>query len=100
MFLCFTISVFRATDKPLSVVNHFLDTDCVESYEINEVNLMVVTFYLSSNMSLLSLKKVNMPDKDTREAMSASTLRMQDVDVLFKVKISIKKFFILSLREF
>ena len=91
-FSYFQIAVFVRPTKPVSVANHFLDTDCAESYKINEVNLMAVTFYLSSNVSLFSLKKVNMLDKNTREALSADTPRMKDIDALFKEKISIKNF--------
>ena len=61
---------------------------------------MAVTFYLSSNVSLFSLKKVNMLDKDTREALSADTPRMKDIDALVKEKISIKKYFIHGLCVF
>ena len=84
----------------MAVANHFLDTDCAESYKINEVNLMAVTFYLSSNVSLFSLKKVNMLDKDTWEALSVDTPRMKDIDALFKEKISIKEYFIHGLCVF
>ena len=96
----FQIAVFVRPIKPVSVANHFLDADCAESYKINEVNLMAVTFYLSSNVSLFSLKKVNMLDNDTREALSADTPRLKDIDALFKEKISIKKYFIHGLCVF
>ena len=93
-FSYFQVAVFVRPTKPVSVANHFHDTDCAESYKINEVNLMAVTFYLSSNVSLFILKKVNMLDKDTREALSADTPRMKDIDALFKEENSIKKYFI------